>query len=298
MQGKGALAQGASAQDVSGLSLNGAQLKQTVTSVVKNFHTVNCDKYPGYISVGVACVRFGVYHNPSSLVTCPSGYTNMGLTCYRKPSTYHNPSRLVTCPGGYTNMGFTCHKWWWPKSIPVSRGSCPGGYWKSAIGRCYRHCRSGYHSTGEFCQRNAKSIPVSRGSCPAGHSKSVIGRCYKHCKPGYHSTGEHCATTPDTIFPDSVATIIKNNVVALVKLKYSMQINAAECLLTFGGNRNACKKAAFQRAMNEIPAPEDLFNVIGIPAPEAEDLKYKDHKFLDDDAKVDTISGPSLRKGK
>merc|ERR1712137_736960 len=224
-----------------------------VTSVVKNFHTVNCDKYPGYVSVGVACVRFGVYHNPSSLVTCPSGYTNMGLTCYRKPSTYHNPSRLVTCPAGYTNMGFTCHKWWWPNSIPVSRGSCP-----------------------------------------AGHSKSVIGRCYKHCKPGYHSTGEHCATTPDTIFPDSVATIIKNNVVALVKLKYSMQINAAECLLTFGGNKNACKKAAFQAAMNEI----DLFDVSGIPAPEAEDLKYKDLKFLDDDAKVDTISGPSLRKGK
>ena len=108
------------------------------------------------------------------------------------------PSRTADCPSGYTNMGLTCTNWHgWPwewHTVGYGSFTCPSGYFKSDITqRCHKSCPSGYTNTGEFCHRLATSKGMESMTCPSGYFQSgATARCHKNCPSGYTNMGETC----------------------------------------------------------------------------------------------------------
>jgi hypothetical protein len=144
----------------------------------------------GYTNMGLTCYRPpSTYSQGSRVADCPGGYTNMGATCYMPPDTYLQGSRVADCPGGYTNMGASCYKFpWW--SLGMGSMSCNSNEFKWGA-RCYRHCKSGYTNNGEFCGRGMISQGMGSMSCNSNEFKTGA-RCYRHCKSGYTNNGEFC----------------------------------------------------------------------------------------------------------
>jgi hypothetical protein len=71
----------------------------------------------------------------STVAACPSGYKNMGLTCFRGA---HSTGKSRTwcrgnCPPGYTDMG--CHCFRGAHSLGMSSMTCPPG-WERMESRC------------------------------------------------------------------------------------------------------------------------------------------------------------------
>ena len=139
-------------------------------------------------------------------------------TCYRGPNDIYSPSKVAKCPTGYTNMGLTCHKWWPPHTLDggTSRFTCDAGYFKSGITfRCHMNCPSGYTNTGEFCSRIAHSTGMSSMTCDLGYFQSqATARCHQICPSGYINMGETCHRPVSTLGlgsmtcdPDEVARL-------------------------------------------------------------------------------------------
>ncbi len=142
---------------------------------------------------------------PGRVADCPSGYTNMGLTCFRGADSISAPSILASCPSGWTNMGLFCGKWFLQTMGP-SGMVCPAGYFKDdAVQRCHVNCPSGYTNTGETCFRGANSLSMDSMICNAGEHKDgarcypnpgpcssdreyYAGLCYAKCPTGSHRT--------------------------------------------------------------------------------------------------------------
>lgn len=130
---------------------------------------------------------------------CPSGYTNVGLTCYRGPDTIGNGgSTAADCPVGYVNTGLTCLR---PADTKPNGGSTSAD------------CPSGYTNTGLSCLRPAESIVVGAATvadCPVGYT-NVLGVCTRgtldisspsseaNCPSGYRYTGLTCFKLASTI---------------------------------------------------------------------------------------------------
>jgi hypothetical protein len=120
------------------------------------------------------------------LRTCPSGYTNTGLTCHISkellvPASVDVCSMRTTCPSGYTNAGLLCGlttpsvPQGYEEAVPgISKGldlsrqgydrgignapqGCPGGKVNDA-GLCYPTCPANFTGVG----------PVCWGQCPSG----------------------------------------------------------------------------------------------------------------------------------
>ncbi len=132
----------------------------------------------------------------SVAASCPATYTNMGLTCYRGPSTYGNPSRPADCAPGYRNMGLHCGK-----GLHVGTFRCYDKEGKESDksdrlhgARCYPKCRESYTNNGETCGRNANTIGgVSQMTCPTSHPERIGGLCYAPCGIGFEvSSGIWC----------------------------------------------------------------------------------------------------------
>lgn len=135
------------------------------------------------------------YSAPSRVADCPSGYTNMGATCYKSPDSYTQFSRVADCPKGWTNMGATCYQtpsWTYPfgRSKGMSSMRCKSGEFRTGA-RCYKNCKPGYQNTGEVCQRWADSKGMDSMTCKSGEFRTGA-RCYKNCAPNYTNGGEVC----------------------------------------------------------------------------------------------------------
>ncbi|MBI3229092.1 MAG: hypothetical protein HYZ45_02565 [Burkholderiales bacterium] len=119
---------------------------------------------------------------PGRVADCPTGYTNMGLTCFRGADSISAPSILASCPSGWTNMGLFCGKWFLQTMGP-SGMVCPSGYFKdNVVYRCHQICPTGYTNTGETCFRGADSLSMESMSCPAGEHREGA-RCYPNPGP-------------------------------------------------------------------------------------------------------------------
>src|SRR5207247_11074399 len=106
---------------------------------------------------------------PSKLADCPAGYKNMGLTCYRGPSTYGNRCK-GHCREGYTNNGCTCGRG--ASTLKASSMVCPEGYHKSDITkRCIVNCPAGYTNTGETCFKPASTLDMDSMTCNPGEKR-------------------------------------------------------------------------------------------------------------------------------
>lgn len=141
----------------------------------------------GFTNMGLTCQSGGHTYARSRPADCPSGYTNNGLTCGRGGDTISAPSRLANCPSGFTNMGLTCYRG------PHSYGKACTTLWNEAP------CKAGYTNMGCHCQRWAESRGSGSLTCPAGYFKGVAERCYKNCPSGYENTGEFCTKWPSTL---------------------------------------------------------------------------------------------------
>ena len=113
----------------------------------------------------------------SKAANCPSGYTNMGLTCYRGPHSYTKCCTTIwskcRCKSGYTNMGCHCQRW--AKTLTSSHMICDSGYFlNKELGRCYKVCKSGYKNKGEYCHRPSSTIDYT---CKSGEKKESYGKC-------------------------------------------------------------------------------------------------------------------------
>ena len=135
---------------------------------------------------------------------CNTGKYNR-YTCYRGPHDIYAPSKVADCPSGYTNMGLTCTNWnGWPwdwHTVGWSYFTCPSGYFKSNVThRCHKNCPSEYTNTGEFCHRVATSKGMSSMTCPSGYFQSkATARCHKNCPSGYTNMGETCHRPVSTL---------------------------------------------------------------------------------------------------
>ena len=120
---------------------------------------------------------------PGRVADCPSGYTNMGLTCFRGADSIGAPSILASCPPGWTNMGLFCGKWFLQTMGP-SGMVCPAGYFKdNVVYRCHQICPAGYTNTGETCFRGASSLAMNDMLCSANEHRDGP-RCYPGSGPG------------------------------------------------------------------------------------------------------------------
>ena len=158
----------------------------------------------GYTNMGITCHRVvSTYSAASSVASCPSGYTNTGATCHRVVSTYSAGSSVASCPSGYTNWGATCHKpvkcsgglpWTWKctggGSVGMGSMTCPSNRFKKGA-RCYVRCKAGYTNNGETCGRAAHDLSMGSMTCPSNRFKTGA-RCYVRCKAGYTNNGETC----------------------------------------------------------------------------------------------------------
>jgi len=140
----------------------------------------------GFFSDPLGSITGAIFSDTGVLADCPDGYTNMGLTCYRGPSTKSNGSSVANCPSGYTNMGASCYMG-------------PSTYTKgcTTIFKKYS-CRSGYTDNGCFCGKGASSLSMSSMTCPADQDR-IGGRCYKKCPEGYTNNGEFCGRGASTL---------------------------------------------------------------------------------------------------
>jgi hypothetical protein len=78
-------------------------------------------------------------------------------------------------------------------------GVCSGDTWlHSTLGRCYKNCKQGYHSTGFSCYRDPDSLGMDSMTCGDGEFRDA-GLCYKNCIPGYTQTGLQCDKAPDSL---------------------------------------------------------------------------------------------------
>jgi hypothetical protein len=138
------------------------------------------------------------------LADCPSGYTNMGLTCTRGHDSIPSPSYTPDCPTGYTNTGYTCHRVYSSYTVWSTTADCPPG-WTNNGATCGRgsddywngcgsvaNCPSGYTNMGWYCLGSwFKTRGMSSMWCHSGWYRSG-GRCYRRCRSGYTNTGCTC----------------------------------------------------------------------------------------------------------
>lgn len=86
------------------------------------------------------------YIPPADWASCPSGYSNTAVSCYRGPHSYGKkctlPWKKHGCKSGYTDMGCHCQRWASTKSL--SSASCPSGTFRH-IARCYNNCLPGFN---------------------------------------------------------------------------------------------------------------------------------------------------------
>lgn len=159
---------------------------------------------------------------PSKTPSCPSGYTNTGLTCYRAPDSYNSDPKPASCPSGYRNTGTTCYRpprTIYPASYPWKFGD-PAFNYDKAKARCqraegrtncmkkgliwYAKCPSGYNWTGSSCLRPASSRGYSSMRCPSNRIRK-LGMCHLKCKPGYNWTGTTCYRPASTLKGSSMS---------------------------------------------------------------------------------------------
>ena len=76
--------------------------------------------------------------------TCAAGFVNKSGLCYP-------PSSVIPCPSGFTDLTLTCHK---PppygRDVGIVPTTCPTGQVKSGA-LCYPNCKTGYHQIAGVC---------------------------------------------------------------------------------------------------------------------------------------------------
>jgi len=124
-----------------------------------------CGKGPKTISINNAKCPKGYFRRVAHCYKeCPSGYRNMGLTCFRGVSTLGHTA--MRCDPGEEMIGLRC----FPKGK-----SCYGNDEKDGL-LCYPGCKPGYDGVG----------PVCWGVCPKG---------YHNCGAGCAQSAGQCAMT-------------------------------------------------------------------------------------------------------
>lgn len=112
--------------------------------------------------------------------TCPDGFTNMGLTCYRGPEVYHKPAGEPCRPGFSSELHIFCSRG--AESLGGSSMSCPAGYFRSKVDdRCQLNCPAGYTNTGETCFRGTSVLGPTSFSCHADERRGeglVANKCF------------------------------------------------------------------------------------------------------------------------
>lgn len=147
------------------------------------------------------------------LRTCPSGYSNWGLTCHVDkpllvPAKFDVCNFSTSCPSGYTNAGLFCG---------LNTPGVPAGY-KAAV--------SGPAGSGLDLSREVydRGIGLAPSKCD-GDKVNSGGLCYPACKPNFSGVGPVCWGTCPKGWTDcgagcapsatGCAKVITNQVVAV-----------------------------------------------------------------------------------
>lgn len=138
------------------------------------------------------------YHAPSHVATCPTGYTNMGLTCFKGMKTYSKCCTVAwskcPCRAGWTNMGCHCHKdahsmsnmWKHACDTPGEKKNAPKYFQSKLTTRCHAHCRAGYTNTGEYCTQLGQTCIQAKVTTGG---KSEVHKTRNCCACGKASDG-------------------------------------------------------------------------------------------------------------
>jgi len=163
------------------------------------------------------------------LRTCPSGYSNWGLTCHiDKPllvgASFDRCNFSSSCPSGYTNAGLLCG---------LNTPGVPGG-WKAAVAG---PAGSGLDLSRELYDRG---IGLAPSVCGADKENNV-GLCYPRCKPNFTGVGPVCWGTCPAGWTDCGAgcaentsqctKVIGNQVYGVIKMTQSAaEVTIAQAL--------------------------------------------------------------------
>jgi hypothetical protein len=132
-----------------------------------------CDS--GYTNMGLYCYRWWL--PDSRAFNCPASDENWGGLCYPKCAAGFNAFGCCVCSpscGALRDDGATCHREWYDRGIGVVPNACSDDDKGIEEGLCYAKCKDKFNSFATTC---------TRGGCPAHSLSETALTCNKRTYP-------------------------------------------------------------------------------------------------------------------